>query len=119
MSQEFYPRKVFCCSCLASYINELFNVDVREYSRILKAILYNKKIPKPQNSAWTEQKQSRIIVCSYHLERFFGRENKYQCASKSEGGFWFEEIDRGYCYNCIKHYLKEMTKNCSYKIFIE
>ena len=43
---EFYPRKVFRCPCLALFINEIFNTDVREYSQILKAILCYKKMPE-------------------------------------------------------------------------
>ena len=32
---EIFPTKVFCCPPLAVYINEIFNANIREYSRIL------------------------------------------------------------------------------------
>ena len=78
---------------------------------ILKAILYNKTMMEHLLSAQTEQKQSKFVVCSYHLECFLVEETKYQRAT--EGGFLFEELDRDYCFNCIKYYLKKMTKNCN------
>ena len=115
---EFFPTNVICCLCLAVYINEIFNANIREYLRILKAIIYNKMMPEHVFSALTEQNQSSIIVCAYHLEEFLDARTKYFCTPKEgEGGFWFEGLDRGYCLHCIKHCMKKMTKICSYKIF--
>ena len=65
---EFYPRKVFRCACLASFVNEIFNADIREYSQIIKAILYYKMVLEPVLSTQVEQKTSRVMVYALHLE---------------------------------------------------
>ena len=46
MLPEFYLRKVFYCSCLGFFINEILNSDVRKYSETLDIILYNKMTPE-------------------------------------------------------------------------
>ena len=89
-------------------------ICVCKYSETLDIILYNKMAPEYVFSAWTEQHTSRVIVCSVHFEQFLVRKAKYSCAA--DGGFWFEELDRDYCYSCIKHYLKKMAQNCRYKV---
>ena len=61
--------------------------------------------PEHVFSARVEQNTSGIIVCSLHFEQFLVSETKYLCAA--EDGFWFDELDRGYCYlwllsgNCL------------------
>ena len=65
---EFYRRKVFHCACLASFVNEIFNADIGEYSQIIKAILYYKMVPEPVLSTQVEQKTSGIMVYALHLE---------------------------------------------------
>ena len=102
ISQEFYHRKVFYCSCLGFYINEVLNPDVHEYKEILNTILYNQTAPEHLLSARTEQNTSSVTVCSVHLEQFLVSETKYLCAA--EGGFWFDELGRGYCFSCVKHF---------------
>ena len=104
---EIFPTKVVCCPPLAVYINEIFNANIREYSRILKASIYNKMLAEHVFSARTEQNQSSLIVCAYHLEQFLDARTKYFCASKEEGGFWFKGLSRGYCLHSIKHYVKK------------
>ena len=96
MSQEIYPRKFYYCSCFDFFINEIFNSDVCKYSEILETILYRKMAPEHVFSARVEQNTSGIIVCSLHFEQFLVSETKYLCAA--EDGFWFDELDRGYCY---------------------
>ena len=43
---KFYPRKVICCPYLVFFINEIFNVNILEYSETIKAILYCKMAPE-------------------------------------------------------------------------
>lgn len=71
----------------------------------------------PENvfSTRTEQNTSGIIVCLVHLEQYLVSETKYLYAA--DGRFRIEQLDRGYRYSCIKHYLKKMVQNCRYEVF--
>ena len=113
---EFYPKKVFHCPCLAFFISEIYNVNIHEYSQILKAISYCKMAPEQVYSTRTKQNANSIITCAHNLKQFLVAERKYSCTSKAEGDFWFKGLDRHYCKQCIKYYLKKMTKTYLNKV---
>ena len=115
MSKELYTTKIFYCSCLGFYVNEILNADVRGYKEILNTILFDETAPEHVLSTRLEKNTRGVIVCLVHLDQFLVTKTKCFCAAES--GFWFDELNRGYCFSCVKHYLKKMAGLFKYKVF--
>ena len=55
---DLNPRNFYQCPCVTHLINEIYDVDIREYFPILKAVLYCRMIPKQVLSTRVENKTS-------------------------------------------------------------
>lgn len=67
----------------------------------------------------TKDKTSGISIGALHLEQFLLAETNFLCTSEEESNFYFETLNRGYCKQCIKHYLRKMAEFYLFTIFYE
>lgn len=90
--------------------SKIYNANIGKYSLILKAIEIGKMSPIFVFCMQTEDKTSGISICALHLEQFLFAFNKFSCTSEEESDFYFESLNRRYCKQCIRHYLRKMAE---------
>ena len=77
---EFYVKKVYRCPCLTYSISRIYCADIREYSQILKAVLYCNRSPIQVFSMRMENKTRslfeknvwNLFVCTIQRMNFLG-----------------------------------------------
>lgn len=91
---EFYAKKVCRCPCLTYSISRIYCADIREYSQILKAVLYCNMSPIQVFSMRMENKTRSILVCTLPLEQSLLAETKFLCTTRTHSDILFKGINR-------------------------
>ena len=113
-----FPKKVYHCSCLMKFVNEMKNLlinDIDGISCFLKEIEKNEVISKIYCVKIRNQ-DDLMILCENHLILSILASAKYN-RSAEEGEVLIEKVNRRFCKSCVRSCCSKMTKVFVYKNF--
>ena len=87
--QNFYAKKVYCCSCVLNGVQECFEAGDKNLGEILHRILcYEFNLPFLSDQIFCfrvgENKEDCIILCYQHLIVILLAKMKYFCSTTDE-----------------------------------
>ena len=108
MSADFYLKRVYSCPCLTYTVNQICDDGLREYTEISNTILIYKLSQVFAFSTRVENKRSCFVMCDLHILLILHAEASYDCTSETNDDFLFEGLNKRYCKDCVKHYLRKV-----------
>ena len=113
-----FPKRVYCCPCLITFVDEIENLMINYIDGIL---IFLKEIEKIEVVSKFYCFKSRnqddlIILCENNLNVSILASSEYNC-SVSEGGVLIEKMNKRFCKSCVRCCCGKMTEFFLYKIF--
>ena len=111
--KNFFPQKVYRCSCLDTVIVSCLVDGIYSLADICDKISKTNCTPsqKLYCAKCGDNKQDVIFSCADHMAMIIIAVKRYDCTKspdKSTASIYFYDETKTYCRGCVKKYLEEM-----------
>ena len=112
-----FPKRVYHCLCLMTFVDEMENLMMNDIDGIL---IFLKEIGKTEVFSKVycvklRNQDDLMILCENHLNVLILASSKYDC-SVSEGGVLIEKMNKRFYKGSVRNCCSKMTEFFLYKI---